>query len=100
MTIVEFLDARLKEDLVGAAITPPHPDWHDRMNHGEHLVRIIATLRAIVAEHSESEPSRPQRYCIVCASGDGNGEDWPCEEIRTIATVYSDHPDYQQEWKP
>ena len=99
--ITEFLDKRLKEDLVGAAITPHHPDWHDRMNHSEHLIRIVTTLRAIVAEHAVNPADRPkQRYCIVCASGDGNGEDWPCQEVRLIASLYSDHPDFDPTWKP
>lgn len=25
---------------------------------------------------------------------------YPCDTVRTLATVHADHPDYQQEWKP
>jgi hypothetical protein len=104
MLITEFLDKRLKEDLVGAAITPPNPAWHDRMNHSEHLVRVIATLRRIVDDHSEgygpTYDDRPrQKYCIRCGSGDGNGEVWPCEEVRSIASLYASHPVFEEGWK-
>ncbi len=26
--------------------------------------------------------------------------EWPCPTIRALASVYADHPDYQQEWRP
>ncbi|WP_434744798.1 DUF6221 family protein [Streptomyces sp. A-14] len=24
----------------------------------------------------------------------------PCPDLRDLAAVYADHPDYQQEWRP
>jgi Family of unknown function (DUF6221) len=42
----------------------------------------------------------------ICAGEEGDGDTWqmatpwPCPQIRALAAVYSDHPDYRAEWKP
>ncbi|MFE3081821.1 DUF6221 family protein [Nocardia tengchongensis] len=35
--------------------------------------------------------------CVEC-TGDSAPVLWPCEEIRALAAVWSDHPDYRPEW--
>lgn len=37
--------------------------------------------------------------CIVCA-GDDSSASWPCDTLRVLASVYADHADYRDEWKP
>lgn len=29
-----------------------------------------------------------------------NGDFWPCETLRILASVYADRPDYREEWRP
>ncbi len=109
LTIAKFLDRRWKEDMVGAAITPPHPDWHDRMNDSEHLLRILATQRAILAEHShhlvasydshiKPIPGTERPRCETCASQDESGADWPCRTVLLLAEPYRAHPDWREVW--
>jgi hypothetical protein len=27
-------------------------------------------------------------------------DEWPCYDVRNLASVWSDHPDYREEWRP
>ena len=61
--------------------------------------REVAAKRAIVAEHQDSNPPnlgpvRVLAYCLTC------DDLAPCPTLCALAAVYSDHPDYRQEWKP
>jgi len=94
---VAFLRARLDEDEAVAVRT---------VNAGR-LFREIAAQRAILDEHMpvipDYGPSRGERCCGTCgAVGDDAylAVSWPCDTIRHLLAVYSDHPDYRQEWAP
>jgi len=59
------------------------------------VLREVAAKRAILAEHQEAASGG---YCELCYYGYGGGS-WPCPTVRALASVYSDHPDYREEWK-
>lgn len=102
MGIVEFLTARLDDD--AASLDEPDPDFDDwalnrspDYNEGA-LVWYDRRLRADIAA---------KRVIVEVAGGYTCG--WPAtdndadremaEILRALASVYADHPDYQQEWK-
>lgn len=35
--------------------------------------------------------------CETCNTAD---DDWPCPDLRDLAAVYADHPDYDDAWRP
>ncbi len=86
MTITEFLEARVSEDEFDASrellwgTTPTL----SRMN--ARVLAECAAKRALVAMHEG---------CDDVSYGDAS----TCPEIRTLAAVYADHPDYRQEWR-
>ncbi|MFE3229325.1 DUF6221 family protein [Nocardia sp. NPDC059228] len=71
------------------------------------VLRQCAALRAIAGRHEAKnwewyEDSRCLRMVsgVICeeCSGDIGDVLWPCDEIRALAAIWFDHPDYQQEW--
>jgi hypothetical protein len=70
-------------------------------------VRVKADLvakRAIMAEHVPlpcmNERHQGGLHCAVCEY-DVISRGWhPCPTLRFLGAIYSDHPDYQQEWAP
>ena len=103
--ITEFLEARIAEDEAeaNAAIANYAPDeWDNPTNAGNYYpadiafwerqtpTRVLAECaakRAIIEAHTEAGP-----VCMPCE------HEWPCATIRAVASVYSDRPDYRQEW--
>jgi hypothetical protein len=124
MTITEFLLARIAEDedaAHGAEDVSPSP-WlisayseladatQGHIAQGEHPLRHT-TIGFIAWNH----PARVLRECeakrriIELHPSDGHAlvpdcetctfeHGWPCATLRALAAVYSDHPDYRQEW--
>jgi hypothetical protein len=73
-----------------------------------HEPELVQVLRTIVDGKWVDEKDWECTYCaglchsytgLNCAS-DGLDAPYPCPDIRDLASVYADHPDYQQEWKP
>lgn len=64
------------------------------------VLRETAAKRAFLRAHPfESYADEPaEGFCGECQRGGAAGV-WPCPTMRHLATIYSDHPDYQQEWK-
>ncbi|MHB8186161.1 MAG: DUF6221 family protein [Dermatophilaceae bacterium] len=119
MTIVEFLEARLDEDeLTATAAIDGAADWHtlyayrDVKDGDGHYV-ILADSRyptvgqaAHIARHS---PARVLRHCEAVraliaeflrldALGDLLGRGATEEALKQLASVYSDHTDFDQNW--
>lgn len=103
MGIIEFLEARIDEDeaRAGSGWTSLRDARWETDNYGRNFLTPSAVLaecaakRAIVGLH-EYEWMGPDD-----AAGKGcalDYEAWPCSTVRHLATVYKDHPDYQQEW--
>jgi Family of unknown function (DUF6221) len=66
-------------------------------------LREVEAKRAILAEHGPASGGRDPDRCRVCtAIHDGRAARFraPCPTLLSLAAVYSDHPDYQQEWAP
>lgn len=128
MNITEFLEARVAEDeaLARAALVGMHGEHKDAWDYGGYVLgaerdstpkqdefittwwpqRVLAecaTKRVIVVEHELAERSNGIRTsvgCVLCNYDRDYGweEDGPCKTLRAIASAYSGHPDYQQEW--
>lgn len=123
MTITEFLTARLNEDesvaryLLGGKTEPaevhdtsPHSGvvygmWiydddhsHDTLavDPARVLAEVEAKRRIIDLEHRDSGVGT----CSTCYAGPDWPSGWPCDTIKSVAAVYANHPDYQQEWAP
>lgn len=83
--------------------------WNHAARHlPERVLAECAAKRGIVELHQPEDD-----MCGVCShdigyTSDGyggeyyenqrTGNDWPCATLRALAAVYSDHPDYRQEW--
>jgi hypothetical protein len=68
------------------------------------VLREVTAERAILAAHATTiyyDPVGRREYmCETChVPRDRPGYGW-CQTLRILAAVYSDHPDYQAEWKP
>ena len=65
------------------------------------ILREVEAKRKIVAEHA-MEPGFLPPSCSRCYETDDDWEAllWPCPTIRALASVYSDHPDYDETWRP
>jgi hypothetical protein len=64
------------------------------------VLREVEAKRAILERHSPIKDLLPKTsWCVQCTD-DRNGYLWPCADVRVLAAVYSDHPDYRAEWKP
>lgn len=104
MTITEFLLARIAEDEAGArrgllcgeahpTADVYHPDGHP----DPRAERECEAKRRIVAEH----PLDDEGFCYDDAThSHGCKWHWPCPTLRALASVYADHPDYHEEWRP
>lgn len=60
---------------------------------GEHVGRNFVTVASFRAVDAGAA-------CSTCRSHDGDSVTWPCITVRALATVYADHPDYREEWRP
>lgn len=93
VTLTEFLSARVDEDetrahtdSVEVATIIGHPVT--RLG-APREVREVAAKRAIMSRHVEEYPGSECDHCM---------EPLPCPDLRSLASVYSDHPDYDEEW--
>jgi hypothetical protein len=125
MELAAFLTARLDDDektakaafgpgvaLNWPAVHPAVDAFIDRYS-PLRVVREVNAKRAILTIHEpvpfwgNNPPPYARRttqnvrawYC-ECQAPDGVIEgEWPCPTVRALAAVYSDHPDYNPEWK-
>jgi hypothetical protein len=105
------------EDILSCS---PHPAWagacvanaggadgdHIARHDPARVLREVAAKRAIVAEHKHYDESAGSTVsvhfgCELChwhsEYGIPAGVNW-CETLKQLAAVWSDHPDYKQEW--
>ena len=67
------------------------------------VLREVGAGRALIAEHGPARGGRDADRCRVCtaiAHGHATRFRSPCPTLRFLAAIYSDHPDYREEWKP
>jgi hypothetical protein len=83
MTIVEFLEARFREDEQSAThsgnLPVPVKDYHQR------TLDEVAAKRRIVRRYRDA----PVHDVMLLV-----------EDVRDLACVYADHPDYDPAWRP
>ena len=69
----------------------------------ERVLAECEAKRRIVARHSQTVECGNvgcQRrglsglHCLVC------DDEWPCPDLRILATIYAGHPSYREEWRP
>lgn len=85
----------------------PDPIWCS-CDYPARALREVAAGRAILAEHGPANGGRDAGRCRVCTAiahtGMGHTDARrfraPCPTLLFLAAIYSDHPDYDQEWKP
>ena len=119
--LVAFCEARVSEDEAAALESKNAPagaarfvdadQWSQSLiwlTGEDRMIREVEAKRAILAAHvpyfepAEAVPD----ICAVCVTGkDGYAENWlmdlwPCLPVRAIAAIWSDHPDYEEGWKP
>jgi hypothetical protein len=88
--LIAFLNARLDEDEARAK-----RGQSDGWLFGSRALREIEAKRAIMADHYASDRLEyGDPLCARCF------DLHPCDVLFHLATVYSDHPDYRQEWAP
>ena len=109
MDITEFLLTRIAEDEREANVCLAQyrraeggstPRWTRQLAECE-------AKRAIIEEHGPQEVAsldrdswgKPFIVCRRCAIGDRQVIA-PCHTLKSLATVYADHPDYREEWRP
>jgi hypothetical protein len=124
VNITEFLEARIAEDEAAARAASPGP-WRtnaeatevfalDDITVAEGFALSGAQLRATTKHIARHDPARMLAECAAKRAiikdwedpnGDGvwEGYDYGCalttdRAARALAAIYSDHPDYQQEW--
>jgi hypothetical protein len=82
-TILEFLQARLSEDEYSAThsgkLPVPVVNYHQR------TLREVAAKRSILRRYRDAPVSDAALLL---------------DNVRDLATVYDDHPDYDQAWRP
>jgi hypothetical protein len=65
------------------------------------VLREVAAKRRVMERHRPSEASQSTAYCAGCAH---DPEGWPefelddCPELRDLASAWSHHSDYREEW--
>lgn len=108
MTLSRFLLARIAEDETRVRDEGLHPggpdglgsvlpDWEERRWLAE-----CEAKRSIASRHRSSEDTRGvgqhrnHKWTPYC---EYDTDDWPCPDITALASVYSDHPDFREEWR-
>lgn len=61
-------------------------------------IREVEAKRGILAEHVPA--GDPADYDDGDAPCSEDEHFWPCGTLRHLAGIYSEHPDFQPEWKP
>jgi hypothetical protein len=68
------------------------------------VLREVAALRAVVEIHEPVKSAFPSftapMVCGVCSPGKEEGWDAPCPTLRHLASIWSDHEDYDPAWQP
>ena len=97
MTITEFLLARIAEDEQKARQGDHRDRGHDidwaSMAEGD--VLIIGTDRVLAECEAKRRIVALHTSCDDVSYGDPS----TCPEMRILASVYADHPDFRAEWR-
>jgi lipopolysaccharide biosynthesis regulator YciM len=119
LTVIEFALARIEADEAKAtrassavaswpmvaneaARLSADAGWHVLDHNPARVLAQCAAMRKIVEDH---RPFRlAQTVCQTCEEKPQIGYEagvveWPCPTIRALASIWSDHPDWREEWR-
>lgn len=87
--------AHVENGARGSSFAPGAPD-------PARVLREVAAKRELLELHYDENPGPGDiHYCGTCHDYCMHqAEDWPCETIRVVASAFSDHPDFNEEWRP
>jgi hypothetical protein len=121
MSLTEFLLARLDEDEEQAKRSKADDAMNPNLRIpagwvaavADRMLAEVEAKRQIVEEHAGNERVRGEKAkwpgawaCEVCEDGPGmyagdiEHQTLPCPTLRALTAVYSDHPDYDEAWRP
>jgi Family of unknown function (DUF6221) len=119
MDLSEFLRARLDEDEAAAreihearVCTGCSDGWEagfdpDRCDcdYPARVLREVEAKRAILDRHMPHETAFKGLACNWCSDDVDDRPQlakvrWPCPDVRDLAAIWSDHPDYDPAWAP
>ena len=100
MTITEFLLARIAEDEEVARAALPIPDLESPRWLPANLKRRFGIISGYEVDHiARHDPSRVLRECAAKRAIIEAAEHGYLSYVAPLAAVYSDHPDYREEWR-
>lgn len=84
----------------GAWDYAPHIARHDPAR----VLREVAAKRKILARHAPHRTASGGLACDWCSEDTDDRPQlakvsWPCGDVRDIAAIWSDHPDYDPSWE-
>lgn len=71
------------------------PVFHFGRPLAEEMLADIAAKRAIIALHTPNS-----ELCFWTNEGWRTHDDVVCDTLRLLASIYSDHSDYDESWRP
>lgn len=103
LTLTDFLLARIAEDeekwTPFAGYIQP---WTVRLDFADSAAEVTIDPARVLAECEAKRATLrehaigPTGDCGVCSYW----SEYPCPTVRFVAAVYSDHPDFREEWRP
>lgn len=99
MTLTDFLLARIAEDVEAAT---PGEGWNTEYGIDDVPVQFWDYGEVHIGHKrflAECEAKR-QQIAHLIRFMEGDYAPWNEEQLQIMATVYADHPDYREEWKP
>ncbi|MDO8149455.1 MULTISPECIES: DUF6221 family protein [unclassified Isoptericola] len=113
MTLFEFLAERLGEDEISAREVPSGrwpvvaddgllTDYLTRLDPSRVLAEVEAKRRIVELHEPFIIGDLGETLCYRCGHGNESdpGARWPCLTVAALGTVYADHPDYEESWRP
>jgi len=95
MNITEFLEARITEDERPAY-------YYGSLALGVNRILAECAAKRVIIGHHVRVPDvygdADGDTCSICTETGPMPQGWPCFTVNALAAVYSDHPDYQQDW--
>jgi hypothetical protein len=96
----KWSSAKLDPEELGDAwwLFPPF-EIHARRHDPARVLREVAAGRAIIERYKRAAAAPPPNANFTAGQDDGYRQ--ACADaIRDLAAVWSDHPDYREEWRP
>jgi len=99
MTITEFLEARIAEDEYEAnvCLAQYRRGEGGSSRRWKRQLAECAAKRAIIEQHKRYAREAAENVGIAFV-GARSGQEVTADSLKSLAAIYADHQDYQQEW--